>query len=298
MGLSWQQGPLGKAAVGRFLVAEDLPVRMLYVEPLRRRMRVRLGVDWVADSEEVLLLHEPGRYPVAWFPRADVAAALEPSGERTEHPELGATTWLAVRTDDRVVERGAWEHPAPPEYAAVLRDRVAFVWRAMDGFYEEDERVLGHAADPYHRVDIRSTSRHLVVRVGERVVADTNSPLALYETGFTTRWYVPAADVDAGALVAAEENTFCPYKGVADLLDVAGVPAAAWTYPDPYPEAARVGSLVCFDPERVEVSIDGRVLGAEPDQLVITSGADRDLTPAEAAGVRGRSPRRDAERRS
>ena len=39
----------------------------------------------------------------------------------------------------------------------------------MDAFYEEDERIVGHAADPYHRIDIRQTSRHLVVRDGDRV---------------------------------------------------------------------------------------------------------------------------------
>jgi hypothetical protein len=29
----------------------------------------------------------------------------------------------------------------------------------MDAFYEEDERIAGHAADSYHRIDIRQTSR-------------------------------------------------------------------------------------------------------------------------------------------
>jgi uncharacterized protein (DUF427 family) len=58
-------------------------------------------------------------------------------------------------------------------------------------FYEEDDRILGHAADPYHRIDIRRTSRHLRVRAGDRVIADTASPLVLYESGFAPRWYVP-----------------------------------------------------------------------------------------------------------
>ncbi len=55
MGLSWQQGPLAPGAIGRFLVPEPLPQRLLYVEPLRRHMRVRFGGAWVADSEDVLL---------------------------------------------------------------------------------------------------------------------------------------------------------------------------------------------------------------------------------------------------
>jgi hypothetical protein len=51
MGLSWQQGPLAPGAVGRFLVPGPLPERMLFAEPLRRRLRVRFGGAWIADSE-------------------------------------------------------------------------------------------------------------------------------------------------------------------------------------------------------------------------------------------------------
>ena len=56
-------------------------------------------------------------------------------------------------------------------------------WHLMDAFYEEDERIVGHSADPYHRIDIRRTSRHLPVRAGDQVVAGTHAPLALYEFG-------------------------------------------------------------------------------------------------------------------
>ena len=67
MGLSWQQGPLSTGAIGRFLVPEPLPKRLLYVEPLRRRMRVRFGERWIADSENVLLLFEPALYLLSYF---------------------------------------------------------------------------------------------------------------------------------------------------------------------------------------------------------------------------------------
>jgi uncharacterized protein (DUF427 family) len=73
MGLSWQQGPLSPGAIGRFLVPEPLSTRLLYAEPIRRRMRVRFGGKWIADGEHVLLLFEPGRYPMAYFPETDVS---------------------------------------------------------------------------------------------------------------------------------------------------------------------------------------------------------------------------------
>jgi len=75
MGLAWQQGPLASGAVGHFLTPQPMPERILYAEPLRRRMRVKFGDQYIADSEDVVLLHEPGRYPVAYFPRGDLQPA-------------------------------------------------------------------------------------------------------------------------------------------------------------------------------------------------------------------------------
>lgn len=178
MGLSWQQGPLSPGAIGRFLVPVPLPHRILYVEPLRRRMRVRFGGTWIADSESVLLLFEPGRYPVAYFPQSDIRReVLERNGHTTQHADLGRTSWYTVRANGQHATRAAWEHVDLPSYAGELQDRIAFAWRAMDAFYEEDERVLGHAADSYHRIDIRQACRNLVVRHQDRVIADTKGPI-------------------------------------------------------------------------------------------------------------------------
>jgi uncharacterized protein (DUF427 family) len=168
-----------------------------------------------------------------------------------------------------------------PEYAAQLRDRVAFAWRAMDAFYEEDERIVGHAADPYHRNDIRSSSRHLVVRDGERVVAETHRPVVLYESGFAPRWYVPREDVDEAALTPVEGQTFCPYKGLASYYDVGGRGRAAWSYLDAWPEVHRVSGSVSFEPDKIEVYLDGQRLEPAPGQAVIAHGIDRGLDPEE-----------------
>jgi len=141
MGLSWQQGPLSTGAIGRFLV------------------------------------FEPGRYPVAYFPETDVAAgSLERTDPTTRQHDLGLTSWYTVRAGEHTAARAAWQHVELPAHASELQTRVAFAWPAMDAFYEEDERVRGHAADSYHRIDIRQTSRRLVVRQHDRIVADTKRP--------------------------------------------------------------------------------------------------------------------------
>ena len=289
MGLSWQQGPLAPGAVGRFLVPDPLPDRMLFAEPLRRRMRVRFGGAWIADSEDVVLLHEPGRYPVAYFPHSDIVPeVLESSGYRTRHRDLGDTSWYTVRAGADSKQRAAWEHTGLPGFASELKERVAFAWRGMDAFYEEDERIIGHAADSYHRIDIRQASRRLVVRSGDRVIADSARPVALYESGFAPRWYVPRTDVDESGLAPAPGQTFCPYKGLCSYYDIGGARRAAWSYEDAWPEAGRVSGLVSFEPDLIDVRLDGIRLRLEPGQAVIPHGVDRNLSLDETGP--GRQP--------
>ena len=227
MGLSWQQGPLGRNPNGQFLVP-GMPERVLYAEPLRRRMRAELG----------------GRTVVAERRRGPALRARAATRSRTSRsrdfadgalgrPSTAPSTPTSARprgsrssAATRSAARGAWQHVALPEHAAHPR-RTRSRWRGArwTRFYEEDDRILGHAADPYHRIDIRRTSRHLVVRAGDRVVADTTSPLVLYESGFAPRWYVPRDDVVARGAAPVDLQTFCPYKGIASYYDIDGVDA-------------------------------------------------------------------------
>jgi uncharacterized protein (DUF427 family) len=264
-----------------------MPERVLYLEPLRRRMSVELEGSIIARSDEAMILFEPARYPVAYFPVGDIdQAALQRSDHESIHPDLGKTQWFNVVAGDGVAkQRGAWTHVDPPAHAAALRDKVAFAWHAMGAFYEEDERILGHAADPYHRIDIRRTSRHLVVRGDDRVVADTYVPLVLYESGFAPRWYVPRTDIDADALHPVEGQTFCPYKGLASYYDIGEARNAAWSYRAPFEEVARIADLVSFYPKKVEITIDGDRLEEAPGQNVISHGPDRNLSVDEIGGI-------------
>jgi uncharacterized protein (DUF427 family) len=259
MGLSWQQGPLGRDPNGTFITASPMPERVLYMEPLRRRMSVELGGSLIARSDEVVILFEPARYPVAYFPIGDIdQGVLQPSDYESTHPDLGKTKWFNVVGGDGETTRR---------------------------FYEEDERILGHAADSYHRIDIRRTSRHLVVRDGDQLVADTHAPLVLYESGFAPRWYVPRADIVAESLHLVEGQTFCPYKGLASYYDVREARNAAWSYRAPFEEVARIADLVSFYPEKVTITIDGEKLEPAPGQNVISHGPDRNLSVDEIGGI-------------
>ena len=264
-----------------------MPERVLYLEPLRRRMSVELGGSVIARSDDAVLLFEPGRYPVAYFPLGDIHQnVLQDADHETTHSDLGRTTWFdVVGGNGEITKRGAWQHADPPAKAASLRETIAFAWRTMDAFYEEDERILGHAADPYHRIDIRRSSRHLVVRDGGHVVADTQAPLVLYESGFAPRWYVPRADIASHALEAIEGQTFCPYKGLASYYNVGAARAAAWSYRAPFEEVERIAELVSFYPEKLTITIDGEKYEAAPGQNVLPHGPDRNLTVDEIGGI-------------
>jgi uncharacterized protein (DUF427 family) len=285
MGLAWQQGPLATGSIGHFLTEQPMPPRLLFAEPLRRRMRVRFADQWIADSEDVVLLHEPGRYPVAYFPRVDIQPNVVIAEDRvTAHRDLGDTQWFTVKVGKQEAKHAAWQHTGLPAHAGVLDGRLAFAWRSMDAFYEEEERIVGHAADAYHRIDIRSTSRRLVVKDGEHVIADTRRPLALYESGFAPRWYVRRDDIDESALTPVAGQTFCPYKGIASYYDIGSRRRAAWSYVDAWPGVGRVRDLVSFEPDKIDVYLDDRQLQLEPGQTVIPHGVDRGLDTDEVLG--------------
>lgn len=108
---------------------------------------------------------------------------------------------------------------------------------------------LLNSPDWYRKSDIRQTSRHLVVRYRERIIADTKRPMVLYESGFAPRWYVRRADVDESALTPVERQTFCPYKGLCSYYNVGDAHLAVWSYPEAYPEVGRISNFLSFEPD-------------------------------------------------
>lgn len=117
---------------------------------------------------------------------------------------------------------------------------------------------------PDHPITVEPNPVRVVVRVGDRVVADTTSALALREAGYGPVQYIPLADVDRSLLRRTGTTTYRPYKGSASsyytvaLPDGDGLTDAVWTYEEPYPAVAEIGSHVAFSPDRVEFAADGR----------------------------------------
>ncbi len=144
-----------------------------------------------------------------------------------------------------------------------INDHISFAWRAMDAWFEEDEQVYVHARDPYTRIDILQSSRHIEVFVDGTKVADTHKPRLLFETSLPVRYYIPKTDVRLDLLEPTELETACPYKGTANYYDVVvdgnRHENIVWWYQHPVHESARIAGYVSFYNEKVDIYVDGEL---------------------------------------
>ena len=263
MALTKGTGPFGEKHNGTFNFDTGvLQPHTLYFEDSPRRVRVMFNGETIVDSRRVKLLHETGHLPVYYFPEEDLRHDLLEESEHTTYcPFKGDASYRSVRVRDRVAENALWRYPEPIESAPLLAGYAAFYWHKMDHWYEEDEEVFVHPRDPYHRVDVLDSSRHVRVLVNGEVVAETDRPKLLFETGLPTRYYIPLEDIQMEMLVPSEKTTQCPYKGIASYWSVeAGGEREedlVWSYPEPISEAGKIKGLLCFFNERVDLEVDG-----------------------------------------
>jgi uncharacterized protein (DUF427 family) len=233
------------------------------VEKTSRWVRVKFGGEFVADSRRALLLRQygPGRLPTYFFPKTDIRLEYLDPGNRPD-PQDEVKFW-DVRVGNQVAENGAWTFKEPVEDLSALRDHLSFSWRKMEGWFEEEEQVFVHARDPYKRVDIIESSRHVRVVVEGHTIAESRRPFVLFETHLPTRYYLPPDDVRMDLLTPSPLITRCPYKGTASYwsLRVGGRewPDIVWSYPDPIPENPKIRGLMCFFNEQVDLYIDGEL---------------------------------------
>lgn len=227
------------------------------VEQSPKRFRVFLGGQVVADSVACRMLFETGHQPVLYFPRQDIAArALRPSERRTACPLKGEARYWTVTAGGATAPDGAWSYEAPNPAVAGLAGLVAFDWKAMERWMEEDSVLLGHARNPYSRIDTLKSTRLVTVTARGRKLAETRGAVLLYETGHVVRPYIDRGDVDMALLRPSDTRTVCPYKGVAKYfsatIDGQAVKDIAWFYDDPMPEVAMIKDRLAFYPERVD----------------------------------------------
>lgn len=230
----------------------DGPRHRLFLHPFSRRVRARFAGETVLDSTRGALLHESNILPRLYVPIEDLRSDLL---ERTDHathcPFKGDASYWSVRVGDRVAEDAVWTYEDPLPAAAWLRGLASVYPERMDAWLDEDEEVPG-LRDPYHRVDARRSSRRVEVCADGEVVARSERPVVVSETGVPLRFYVPREDVLAD-LRASTTTAVCPYKGHASYWSLDGVEDVAWSYEEPFESMLTARGHVSFDAGKVEV---------------------------------------------
>jgi uncharacterized protein (DUF427 family) len=283
------------AVMMRELLATKLDT--LRYEPTAKRLRVSVGSHLVADTEDSLLVWEPKRLVPAYAvaeqnisaelistghhePDPGTPPILDPRNPFTQHTTSGEVYDVVV--GDKTLPSAAFRSDDPDLAGHILLDFGSFDW------LEEDEPIVSHPHDPFHRIDILRSSRHVRIELEGRLLAESSAPVLLFETLLPVRFYLPRADVTS-ELQPNDTVSYCAYKGRASYFslpdvradvaslsdvradaaslpnvraDVASRPDAradvAWKYPEPLREAEPVRDHVCFFDERVDVIVDGR----------------------------------------
>ena len=228
------------------------------VEPSPRRVRGYLGNELVFDTTAARYVWEVPYYPQYYIPLADVRAQFLRDENHPQRVQFGPSRTFSLVD-------GSQTHPAAArvfdEGEGPVAGLVRFEWASLNWF-EEDEPIYGHPRNPYARVDALRSHRHIRVELDGTLLADTHSPVLLFETGLPTRYYIDRTDVAFEHLEPSDTQSLCPYKGVtsgywsvrsgdtvhADL---------AWTYDTPLPAVAPIANMVAFYNEKLDISVDG-----------------------------------------
>lgn len=222
-----------------------------------KRVRVMFNGKTIADTLAAGLMRETGHMPVYYFPPSDVRMdLLERTNHRSHCPYKGDASYWTLRVGERSAENAVWSYEDPLPEMAAIKGRIAFYWDKVDHWFEEDEETFGHARDPYHRVDVRPSSREVRVTFAGETLARTRRGLFLFETGLPTRYYIPREDVRMDLLAPSSTRSTCPYKGDASYwsarLGERTVKDIAWAYLAPLPDCPLIKDHLCFYPERVD----------------------------------------------
>lgn len=236
----------------------DAPKHQIVFQADPRRLRAMVGDTIVLDTVRAHLLHETGISARIYAPLEDYRQdVLTPTDTSTHCPFKGDANYWTLRAGGKEIVDGLWGYARPTGEAPFLEGYAALYEDKVDAWFVEEDRVVGHLRDPYHRVDAHPSTRRVVVRVNGAEVARSERPVLVFETGLPARAYVPPADVHGGEVSAGSgQRAFCAYKGESLYWTVAGVEDAAWSYESPLPDALRVQGHLSFDDARDEVEVE------------------------------------------
>ena len=233
------------------------------VEPVPRRIRGYLAGEAIIDTVRALYVWEWANYPQYYIPLADVRSDALVHASHLQQTRRGPVHVHDLQVGS-VLRRGAARVLTESSIQA-LNNTVRFDWAGLDSWFEEDEQVFVHPRNPYVRVDAIRSSRRVLIELDGIVLAESSSPVMVYETGSPTRYYLPRTCLNLEHLLLSGTVTQCPYKGTTSGYWSVKVGNAihedlAWAYDFPTRELLPIAGLVAFYNERVDVYLDGVLL--------------------------------------
>jgi uncharacterized protein (DUF427 family) len=234
-----------------------------HVEPVPRRVRAMLGGQVVLDTTSALYVWEWANYPQFYIPLTDVRDEFLVDEDHAQKVHRGQTQLYGLRVGD--LERPSAVRVYVDAVVPGLTGTARFEWAALDSWFEEDEEVFVHPRSPYSRVDALRSTRTVRVELAGVVLAESSSPVMVFETGLPTRYYLNRTEVNFDHLEATDTVTSCPYKGTTSqywsvrLGDEVHADLA-WSYDFPTRQLLPIAGLISFYNEKVDVVLDGQRL--------------------------------------
>ncbi|HZC53297.1 MAG TPA: DUF427 domain-containing protein, partial [Mycobacterium sp.] len=178
-----------------------------HVEPVPRRIRAFLAGEKVLDTTQALYVWEQPTYPQYYIPLADVRRDLLIPEGHSQQTRRGKAETHALRAGEVVWPGAARLLVESP--IAELAGTVRFDWAALDAWFEEDEQVFVHPRNPYVRVDALRSTRTVRIELDALVLAESSSPVMVFETGLPTRFYLNPTEINFQHLLASGTVTAC-----------------------------------------------------------------------------------------
>jgi len=242
-----------------------------------------LGGEVVLDTTGALYVWEWPNYPQYYIPVADVRPGVLVDEQHDQKLRLGTARRHGLRVGDvsRPGSARLYTDDAAPGLAGTglagtvlagtglagtgLAGTVRFDWDALDAWFEEDEEVFVHPRSPYTRVDALRSTRTVRVELDGVLLAESSSPVMVFETGLPTRYYLNRTEVNFEHLVPTATVTACPYKGKTSgywSIRAGGTvyPDLAWAYDFPTRQLLPITGMIAFYNEKLDIAVDGQRL--------------------------------------
>lgn len=234
-----------------------------HMEPVPRRIRATVGAHTILDTTHAMYVWEWPNYPQYYIPVSDVDPAALVDEQHPQRLSRGTARRHGIRAGDELRPGAArvYGEDALPGLSGMVR----FEWDSLDDWYEEDEQVFVHPRNPYTRVDSIRSTRVVRIELDGAVLAESGSPVMVFETGLPTRYYINRSEVNFDHLVPTSTQTSCPYKGTTSrywsirIRDTVHADLA-WAYDFPTRQVQPIAGLIAFYNEKVDIHLDGELL--------------------------------------